>query len=731
MATLPVERNFPALNFLKRSPDILFVLGLFGAVFILVLPIPPAFLDFLFSISIGLALLIMLLIIYIKYPPDFSVFPTLLLAFTLFRLGLNVASTRLILLEGFAGNVINSFGEFVVRGNYVVGAVVFLILVIVNFMVITKGAGRIAEVAARFTLDAMPGKQMSIDAELNAGLIDEQTASKRREKIQREADFYGAMDGASKFVRGDAVAGILITLINVVGGFAIGVMQKQLSLTEALQTYTLLSVGDGLVSQIPSLIVSFAAGVLVTRTNETADLGTSIGNTVTDQPRAVAITGGLIMVFSIIPGMPAIPFLLLGGATCTAAYFISKKRKQSIEELGALPGAGGQHALEDGSQGPGEDGDNPNDPGEGAHSFENLISTEAFSVELGYGLLSLAKKGSGGDLLERITGLRKSLAKELGLIVPPVAVRDNLELEANNYRFLLRGKMVAEGKIMPERWLAMNVSNSSVSLKGTPTKEPVFGLDAVWVTEAVKKNAEINGYTVVDATSVMITHLSETLKSLADLILDREDVQRLIDLVKDKNPTLINELLPDLVSVGLIQRVLRNLLKEGIPIRNLTVILETIADFAPFTKNPDDLSEQVRRRIGVYFMQQYEAEDGIVNAVTLEPRLDQLIASQVKRTQTDVGITLDPSLTQHLLAELNQKIEDMTAQGFQPILITSADVRLPFKRFFEPSFPQLIVLSYQEFPGEIQIQTFSIITLPNELNPLMNEAADSQHARAS
>ena len=725
-------RGNSAAKLFSNNPDLIFVAGLFGAIFILVLPIAPGFLDGLLSISIGSSLLVMLLIIYIKYPPDFSVFPTILLSMTLFRLGLNVASTRLILLDGYAGNVINSFGEFVVRGNYVVGAVVFLILVIVNFMVITKGAGRIAEVAARFTLDAMPGKQMAIDAELNAGIIDERTASQRREKIQREADFYGAMDGASKFVRGDAVAGILITLINIIGGFAIGVMQKQMSLIEALQTYTLLSVGDGLVSQIPSLIVSFAAGILVTRTNETADLGQSISQTILTQPRALGVSAALISTFAIIPVMPVLPFLLLGGVTGTAAWWIHRKQQSEGEELAQLPGSRtGSKALPDGRAGePGGGGDGQGAM-EGAQSFENLISTDTFSIELGYGLLSLANKGNGGDLLERITGLRKSLAKELGIIVPPVAVRDNLELDANHYRFLLRGKQVAEGQIMPERWLAMNVSNSSVSLKGTVTKEPVFGLDAVWVTEAVKKTAEINGYTVVDATSVLITHLSETLKKASEQILDREDVQKLIDLVKEKNPTLINELMPDLASVGLIQRVLRNLLKEGIPIRNLTVILETIADFAPFTKNPDDLSEQVRKRIGTYFMHQYEGEEGIVHAMTLEPRLDQLIASQVKRTQTDIGIMLDPSLTQHLLHELNQRINDMSEQGYQPILITSADVRLPFRRFFEPSFPQLIVLSYQEFPNDIQIQTFSIITMPSEISGMKTDEPEPSYARAS
>ena len=473
--------------------------------------------------------------------------------------------------------------------------------------------------------------------------------------------------------------------------------------------------------------------MLVTRTNETADLGESIGKTITTQPRALGVSAALITVFAVIPGMPVIPFLLLGGVTGTAAYFIHRKKQEEPSEIKRISsGKGGKPALEDGRSGE-KDGAvaAPGSPGEGAQSFESLISTDTFSVELGYGLLSLANKASGGDLLERITGLRKSLAKELGIIVPPVAVRDNLELDANNYRFLLRGKQVAEGQIMPERWLAMNVSNSTVSLKGTVTKEPVFGLDAVWVTEAVKKTAEINGYTVVDATSVLITHLSETLKSVAEQILDREDVQKLIDLVKEKNPTLINELMPDLASVGLIQRVLRNLLKEGLPIRNLTVILETIADFASFTKNPDDLSEQVRKRIGTYFMHQYESEEGVVHAITLEPKLDQLIASQVKRTQTDIGIMLDPGLTQYILHELNNRINDMSEQGYQPILITSADVRLPFRRFFEPSFPQMIVLSYQEFPNDVQIQTFSIIKLPNEVTSMNQELQDQAYARAS
>ena len=454
----------------------------------------------------------------------------------------------------------------------------------------------------------------------------------------------------------------------------------------------------------------------------------NIGKTILTQPRAIGVAAGLILMFAIIPGMPVLPFLTLAGIAGTGAYLIKKHEKAT--EL-ALPGAakGALKHLEDGSA---KDAGAPGQPSlEGGQSFETLISTDTFSVELGYGLLTLTNPSTGGDLLDRITGLRKSLAKELGLIVPPVAVRDNLELESNHYRFLLRGKQIAEGQIMPDRWLAMNVSNSTVTLKGTPTKEPVFGLDAVWVTEAVKKTAEINGYTVVDASSVMITHLSEILKGVADLLLDREDVQRLIDLVKAKNPTLINELLPDLVSVGLIQRVLKNLLKESIPIRNLNVILETIADFAAFTKNPDELSEQVRRRLGVYFVSQYETEQGVVHALTLEPRLDQLLATHVKRTQTDIGLMLDPGLTQHLLRQLDMRIQAMNEQGLQSILITSSEVRLPFKRFFEPSFPNLIVLSYQEFSSKTQIQTFGIIAMPNEMNPLQQETPERTYAQAT
>jgi len=457
-------------------------------------------------------------------------------------------------------------------------------------VVITKGAGRIAEVSARFTLDAMPGKQMAIDAELNAGIIDEPTARARRLYIQKEADFYGAMDGASKFVRGDAVAGILITLINVVGGFAIGVFQMDLTLSEALQKFTVLSIGDGLVSQIPALIVSIGAGLLVTRASENANLGTQVAGQIFKYPRALGIAAAMLGVFGLMPGMPLVPFAILAGL----AGFLARTLRAA--ELAAAPaGAPAAAAAKGKGAKPGT-----GKPGEGAapaaavaiggDDVRKLIDVDVFAIEIGHGLLNLANAKSGGDLLGRVTGVRKNLARERGIIVPPISVRDNLELEANDYRFLIRGKAVARGQIMPGRWLAMNVAASTMKLRGVPTREPVFKLDATWIDEAEKKSAELGGYTVVDPSSVLITHLSETLKTHAHLLLGRQEVQSLIDYIKQSQPALIAELLPDLVSIGVIQRVLQNLLRESLAILNLPVILEGIADFASVTKNPDDLS---------------------------------------------------------------------------------------------------------------------------------------------
>jgi flagellar biosynthesis protein FlhA len=680
--------------------DVLFVIALVGTIVLLVVPVPALMLDLLLAASIGISLLILLIIIYVKDPPEFSGFPTLLLAITLYRLALNVASTRLILGDGHAGNIIDAFGHFVIRGNYVVGAVVFLILVVINFMVITKGAGRIAEVAARFTLDAMPGKQMAIDAELNAGIIDEATATRRRSKVQKEADFYGAMDGSSKFVRGDAIASILITLINVLGGFAIGILQKGMPVVEALQKYTLLSIGDGLVAQVPALVVSVAAGILVTRASEDTNLGTHISKQLTLYPRALLIAGGILAVFGIVPGMPMMPFIVLGGITAFCAWSLKKSRALAAtvaeKEQAKLPAA--TRAVDDAAK--------------PADEFKRLIAVDTFSLELGTGLLTLAEKKNGGDLLERVTGVRKAFAREMGVIVPPIAIRDNLELDGQEYRFLLRGKELARGRILPSRWLAMNVTNSPVPLKGVATVEPVFGINATWIGDEEKRSAEIHGYTVVDPGSVLITHLAEVLKRSAHLILGRQDVQTLIDHVKESNPTLVAELIPDLVNVGIIQRVLQNLLREGVPIKNLAVIMECVADFAPVSKNADDLSEQVRKRLGVYFVSDYECEPGVLKALTIDSRLEQMLIQKVQRNQFDVGLVIDAQTAQHLLHELTRRMGEMSEQGLTPAIITTSELRLAFRRFFEPSLGKLVVLSYQELPPQTEIQSFGVVTMP-------------------
>ena len=700
---------------LKRA-DLIFTGALFITVLLLVVPVPPLVLDLLLAISLGFSLLILLLIVYVKDPPEFSGFPTVLLGFTLFRLALNICSTRLILTRAEAGGIIDSFGHFVIQGNYVVGFVVFLILVVINFVVITKGAGRIAEVSARFTLDALPGKQMAIDAELNAGIIDEVTATERRVKIQKEADFYGAMDGASKFVRGDAVAGILITLVNVLGGFAIGVLQMDLSLAEALQKFTLLSIGDGLISQIPALIVSVAAGLLVTRASENGNLGAQVGRQLTRYPRALKIVGGMMVFFGVLPGMPMLPFLALGGLLYYVGHNL--RRHQPEGEDSALPDAAagarpiGKAGAAPAAAGKPGEAPAPAAPGAVPDELRKLIDQDTFAIEVGYSLLPLADAKQGGDLLARITGVRKTLARERGLIVPPIAVRDNLELEPNDYRFLLRGKVIGRGKVYANKWMAMNVSGSKVALRGTACREPVFGLDAVWIDAAERKAAELNGYTVVDSASVIITHLSELLKTSAHLLLGRQDVQALIDHVKATHPALIAELLPDLVNLGIIQRVLQNLLREGVPILSLPVILEGIADYAGVTKQPEELSELVRRRLGMYFVSQYEARPGVVSAVTLDPRLEQVLVSRIHRSPGEVGLALDPVLGRHLLQELANRTQAQAEAGLPTLIVVGAELRLGLRRFLEPSFPRLTVLSYQELPTATEIENTGIIPLP-------------------
>ncbi len=707
----PASRSVALL--LKRA-DLIFTAGLFGTVLLLILPVPAILLDVFLALNIGLSLLVLLAIIYVKDPPEFSGFPTLLLALTLFRLALNISSTRQILIHGYAGEIIQSFGHFVIQGNYIVGAVVFLILVVINFVVITKGAGRIAEVSARFTLDALPGKQMAIDAELNAGVIDEVAATARRVKVQKEADFYGAMDGASKFVRGDAVAGIIITLVNIIGGFAIGVLQMGLSLGEALQKFTLLSIGDGLVSQIPALILSVGAGILVTRASENSNLGTQLAGQLFRYPRAMTITAGMLVVFGLMPGMPLLPFLGLAGI----AFYLGRilQEAENAAPAGAAVGATSA-ATAKGSAKSGKAGTTaPAEAKPGStEDVRKLIEVDVFAVEIGYGLLSLAEAKSGGELLARVTGVRKQLAREKGIVVPPVSVRDNLELEASAYRFLLRGKVVARGQLMAGRWLAMNVAGSKVPLRGVPTREPVFNLEATWIDEAEKKTAELNGYTVVDPSSVLITHLSEILKLNAHHLLGRQEVQALVDHLKQTQPALVAELLPDLVSLGIIQRVLQNLLRENIGITNQPLILEGIADFASLSKNPDDLSELVRRRLGLYFVPEFESRAGVIRAVTVDPRLEQWLTTKVLRTPTDVGLALDPATTRHLLDEIGRRTASAAQPGNAGVLIVSTEIRLPLKRFFEPSFPRLTVLAYQELPANTEIENAGIVTPPANL----------------
>ncbi len=690
---------------LFRQGDLWLVFGVFGTVLLLILPVPPFLLDLLLAVSIALALLIVLVILYLKDPADFTGFPTLLLFITLYRLALNVASTRLILLDGYAGHIIEAFGNFVVRGNYVVGMVIFMILVLINFVVITKGAGRIAEVAARFTLDAMPGKQMAIDAELNAGVINEIEARNRRRKIEQEADFYGAMDGASKFVRGDAIAAILITLVNILGGFAIGMAQKGMSVSEALQRFTLLSIGDGLVSQVPALITSTAAGILVTRAAAKQDLGDELSRQLLFSSRAISILAGMLAILGLIPGLPMTPFLVLAGGAGAVARVLRRRAPGGVGASSATrdkmvePKAGTAAGAAAGNAGV-------------AEKLEPLLGLDALQIELGYALVSLADVRKGGDLLERVTGVRRTFAQDMGLIIPPIRLRDNLQLGANEYRFLLKGNPIGRGELMPGYWLAMNATQSKAVLKGVPTVEPVFQLPATWIAEVERKNAEIAGYTLVDAASVLVTHLSETVKRHCHDILSRQDVQALLDNLKQTHPAVVNELIPAQLNVGQVQRILQNLLAEGISIRNLAGILEKVSDYAGVTKNPDELSEQARRALGAQLARPLQFEEGRMRAITLDPRLEQQIAQGVRQTPTEIGLTMEPKLARHIVEKLSQAIQQMLAAGQPPVVLCAPQIRLGLRRFFESTFADLAVLSYSEVPPRVDIQNAAMITCP-------------------
>ena len=696
---------------LLANGDLLLTFGLFGTILLMILPVKPFVLDGLLAVSIALSLLVLLVILYIREPADFTSFPTLLLFVTLFRLALNIASTRLILLDGFAGHIIESFGNFVVRGNYVVGLVLFLILVVINFVVITKGAGRIAEVAARFTLDAMPGKQMAIDADLNAGLIDENEARRRRKKVEQESDFYGAMDGASKFVRGDAIAGILITLINIIGGFAIGILQRGMTVTDALQRFTLLSIGDGLVSQIPALVTSVAAGILVTRAASKDDLGREVSKQLLLFPRALMLLTIMLGIMAIVPGLPMMPFLTLAILTGLVARAL-KNEAPGLGLATETSGAPGSGTAAAGAAQGSEAKPAASSQAGSADKLESLLSIDALQIELGFGLVCLADTRKGGDLLERVTGVRKTFAQEMGVIVPPIRLRDNLQLDSNHYRFLLKGMPVAQGELMPNHWLAMNATNSKAQLKGIPTVEPVFKLPATWITDVERKHAEISGYTIVDAASVLVTHLSETVRRNAHDILCRQDVQILLDNLKQTHPTVVSELIPALLSVGQVQRILQNLLAEGISIRNLATILEKVSDYASLTKNTDELSEFARRALGSQIAKGFIDASGRLRVITLDPRLEQQIAQGVRQSQTELSLVMEPRLAKHVVDTLSQRMQQFLAEGLPPVVLCAPHIRLPFRRFFEATFNDLAVLAYNEIPARVEVQNAGIVPCP-------------------
>ena len=693
---------------LLRQGDLWLTGSLLGIILLLILPVSPFILDLLLALSIALSLLIVLVILYVKEPADFTAFPTLLLLVTLFRLALNVATTRLILLDGYAGHVIEAFGNFVVRGNYVVGMVVFAILVLINFIVITKGAGRIAEVAARFTLDAMPGKQMAIDAELNAGIIKEDEARARRRKVEQEADFYGAMDGASKFVRGDAIAAVLITLVNILGGFAIGVMQKGMTIAESLERFTLLSIGDGLVSQVPALITSVAAGILVTRAASKNELSKELGKQLFFSPRVLHLLAGMLLLMAVVPGLPTLPFLTLAVGVWLLAETMKRHNMFPID-ADAATGAAGKLAAGAAAK--------PGAPATAAAAtasdkLETLLTLDTLQIELGYGLVSLADTRKGGDLLERVTGVRRNFASDMGMLIPPIRMRDNLQLGANEYRFLLKGHALAKGELIPGHWLAMNATNSKTQLKGVPTVEPVFQLPATWISDLERKHAEVSGHTVVDAASVLVTHLSETVRRNCHGILTRQDVQVLLDNLKQTHPTVVNELIPAQLNVGQVQRILQNLLAEGISIRNLAGILEKVGDFAHLTKNPDELSEHARRALGAQIAKPFQQDNGSLRAITLDPRLEQQIAQGLRQSPTEISLTMEPRLARHVVESLSKFVSQMLAAGHAPVVLCAPQLRLGFRRFFETTFTDLAVLAYNEVPARVEVQNTAVVPCP-------------------
>ena len=679
------------------NSDIIIGAAVVGILVLMIIPLPSMLLDMFLAFNITFSLIVVLVATYILKPLEFSAFPSIVLLTTLLRLSLNVASTRIILLHGnegtmAAGKVIKAFGGFVVGGNYVVGAIVFLILVVINFVVITKGAGRIAEVAARFTLDAMPGKQMSIDADLNAGLIDEQEARARRNTIAREADFYGAMDGASKFVRGDAIAGVIITLINIVGGLAIGVFQNGMTFYTAAQNYTLMTVGDGLVTQIPALVISTAAGIVVSRAGSEGNLGREIGSQIMMQPRAIAITAGVLFGFSLVPKLPGIPFLILSIIAGGVAYAAAEAKKTSIDDQSPVKNI-------------------PDTAHPAAERMEALPPLDILSLEVGYGLIPLVDVEQNGELLDRIKSVRRQIAHEIGIIVAPIHIQDNLEIKPGEYSVKLKGYEVAKGELMLNHYLAMDPGTAKEKVEGIKTKEPTYGLPAFWIKEAVKEKAMSMGYTVVDLATVLTTHLSEVIRRHAHELLGRQEVQQLLDNLKGTHPKVVEELVPNLLPLGAIVKVLQNLLIEQVPVRDLPTILEALADWAPMTRDLNTLTEYVRQAMARTITKLYMTPGGKIPLVTLDQSIEMALSEALQQKDQGSFLAIEPDVAQKIMKAVTQSLEKFAAMNHQPVVLCSAQVRSHFKKLVDRISPSLVVLSYNEMLNNVEVESLGTVRI--------------------
>ncbi|KUK32648.1 MAG: Flagellar biosynthesis protein FlhA [Thermoanaerobacterales bacterium 50_218] len=675
-------------RFFKYS-DVAVAVAVVMTVIMMIVPVRPEILSFFLILNITFSLLILLVSLFTQDPLDFSVFPTLLLIMTLFRLCLNVSSTRLILLYAYAGEVIQKFGGFVIGGNPIVGFIIFLILIIIQFIVITRGAERVSEVAARFVLDAMPGKQMSIDADLNAGLITESEARARRQKIQQEADFYGAMDGASKFVRGDAIAGLVIVVINILGGFLIGLVQKGMSFQQALQTYTVLTVGDGLVTQIPALLISTSAGIIVTRAAAEASFGIDVSKQLFGYPKALGIAGGILVLLALL-GLPSLPLLFVAGILGSLAYTLDRSLKEA------------KRREEEKSRA--EEVEEAKKP----EHVLSLVQVDPLEVELGYNLIPLVDSKQGGDLLDRIVMIRRQCALELGFVLPPVRLRDNIQLPPSSYVIKVKGVEVGRGELVLDHYLVLG-PDVQEKVEGIKTRDPAFGLPAVWVPAARKEEAELAGYTVVEPSAVLATHLTEVVKNHAHELLSRQDVQNLLDHVKKDYAAVVNELYPELLSLGEIQKVLSNLLREKVSIRDLVTILETLADYARVTKDTDVLTEYVRQALGRQIVEQY-LEGNKLYVLTLDPQVEKTVREGIQKTEQGSYLALEPGKTQLLLNALRAQVQRMIEAGHQPVVLCPPIVRLYFRRLVERFLPNVAVLSFNELQPNIQVEAVGMVS---------------------